>query len=77
MKDVLMMREHIKMSIDDADDITVEKVFKLMEDESKDLLQNLPPDQEASLMRGIKDADEGRTIPHEEVVKRYSKWLTK
>ncbi len=33
-------------------------------------------DQEASLMRGIKDADEGRTIPHEEVMKKYGKWFT-
>lgn len=28
MKDLVLMGEHIKMSIDDADDKTVEKVFK-------------------------------------------------
>lgn len=75
MKDVL--REHIKLHIDDADDKTVEKVFKIMEGEDGDLLENLSAEQEASLIRGIKDADEGRTIPHEEVIKKFSKWLTK
>lgn len=75
MKDVL--REHIKLSIDDADDKTVEMVFKIMEGEDGNSLNNLPAEQEASLLRGIKDADEGRTISHKEVMKKYSKWLTK
>ncbi len=72
-----ILREHIKLSIDYADDKTVEKVFKIMEGEDGDLLESLSAEQETSLMRGIKDADEGRTIPHEEVMKKYSKWLTK
>lgn len=46
-------------------------------EEGEDILKNLSPEQEDSLMRGIKDADEGRTVPHEEVMKKYSKWLTK
>lgn len=65
------------MFIDDADEKTVEKVFKIMEDEGEDLLENMSAEQEASLMRGIKDADEGRTIRHEEVMEKYNKWLTK
>lgn len=48
-----------------------------MEDEGEDLLENMSAEQEASLMRGIKDADEGRTIRHEEVMEKYNKWLTK
>lgn len=75
MKDIL--REHIKLSIDDADDKTVEKVFKIMEGEDGDLLENLSAEQEASLLRGIKDADEGRTTSHEAIMKKYSKSLTR
>lgn len=77
MKDVLLMRKHIKMFIDEADEKTVEKVFKIMEDEGEDLLENMSAGQEASLMRGIKDADEGRTTSHKEVMEKSNKWLTK
>ncbi len=71
------MRKHIKKYIDTADNRTVEIVFKILEDEGEDLLENMSPEQEASLLRGLKDADEGRTTPHKEVMKKYKKWLTK
>jgi predicted transcriptional regulator len=79
MKDISLMRQHIKDVIDDADDVTVEKVFQMLEDEDEgeDPLANMSPEQEASFLRGLKDADEGRTTPHEEVMKKYEKWLTK
>jgi predicted transcriptional regulator len=32
---------------------------------------------EKSIERGLKDIKEGRTIPHEEVMKKYRKWLKK
>ena len=48
-----------------------------MEGEDEDLIENLSAGQEGSLLRGIKDADEGRTTSHEEVIKKFSKWLTK
>lgn len=72
------MKKHIKKYIDTADDKTVEIVFKILEDEGdEDPLANMSPEQEASFLRGLKDADEGRTTPHEEVMKKYSKWLMK
>lgn len=41
MKYVEFMKKHIKESIDDADDITVEKVFRIIEDndEGEDALK--------------------------------------
>jgi predicted transcriptional regulator len=71
------MRELIKEVIDEADDKTVETVFKVLQEEGNDLLENISPEQEASLLRGLKDADEGRTIPHKEVMQKYEKWLSK
>jgi predicted transcriptional regulator len=80
MKDVVTMREHIKETIDNADEDTVARVFHILTDKElseEDLLNNLSPEQEASLRRGIKDADEGRVTPHDEVMKKYEQWLTK
>ncbi len=77
MKDLPLMRKHIKKYIDTADDKTVEIVFKILEDNGEDLLENMSAQQEASFNRGIKNADEGRVTPHKEVMKRYKKWLTK
>lgn len=75
MKDIAMMREHIKEAIDRADEGTVETIFNVLEGE--DLLENMSAEQEASFLRGLKDADEGKITPHEEVMKRYEKWLAK
>lgn len=78
MKDISVMREHIKEMIDDADEKTVEKVFRMLEDEyDEDPLENLSPEQEASLLKSMAQADRGETIPHEEVMKKYAKWLSK
>jgi len=75
MNDISQRREHIKEVIDDADEVTVEKVFQIWEDEGDDLLENMSPEQEASFLRGLKDVDEGRTTPHEEVMKNMKNGL--
>lgn len=79
MKDISVMREHIKEMIDDADDTTVEKVFRFLEDEydDEDPLENLTPEEEESLLKSMAQADRGETTPHEEVMKKYAKWLSK
>ncbi|KAA6306720.1 hypothetical protein EZS27_037822, partial [termite gut metagenome] len=35
----------------------------------------IPPEERAAIDRGLKDVEEGRTTPHEEVRKIYAKWL--
>jgi hypothetical protein len=78
MKDLSLMRKHIKKCIDTADDKTVEIVFKILEDEGDgDPLANLSPEQEASLRKSMRQADRGEVTPHEEVMKKYKKWLSK
>jgi predicted transcriptional regulator len=60
--------------------------MKTAKDEVRELLENLP--DEASLediqyhlyarqkiQRGLEAAEEGRTITHEEAVRRMSRWL--
>jgi len=68
MNDVIEMREILKRKIDTADIHTLEQIEDLLEFGDTDPLLNMSKAQEASLLRGIKDADEGRTTPHEEVM---------
>jgi hypothetical protein len=82
MKDLSVMRKIIKKNIDKADDRTVEIVFKILEEDDdnedgEDLFENMTPEQEASLLKSIKQADNGEVIPHEEVMKKYKQWFAK
>lgn len=42
-----------------------------------DFWEELPDYQKQSIERGLQQASNGETIPHEEVMKKYEKWLTK
>jgi hypothetical protein len=43
----------------------------------KDILDELTPDQLNRLQESIKQADEGKTISHEEALKRIAPWRSK
>ena len=62
--------------------------MKTAEDEVRELVGNLPDDASLEdiqyhlyvrqkIQRGLAGAEQGRTIPHEEVVRRMSRWLEK
>lgn len=45
------------------------------EEKSGDFYNTLNPSQQASIERGLAQIKNGETVPHEEVRKRYEKWL--
>ena len=62
--------------------------MKTAKDEVRELLDNLPDDASLEdiqyhlyvrqkIQRGLAAAQQGRTIAHEEVVRRMSRWLEK
>lgn len=62
--------------------------MKTAKDEVRELLANLPDDASLEdiqyhlyvrqkIQRGLAAAEQGRTIAHEEVVRRMSRWLDK
>ncbi len=62
--------------------------MKTAKDEVRELLNNLPDDASLEdiqyhlyvrqkIQRGLAAAEQGRTITHEEVVRRMSRWLEK
>ena len=79
MQDLNELRSEIKKYIDNADKKTLGIVHTILEaaDETDDPLMSMTPEQEASFLRGLQDAKAGRVTPHEDVMKKYEKWLTK
>ena len=47
----------------------------LLAEEQEDFADMLSAEQIASVERGLQQIKEGETVPHEEVRKRYQKWL--
>lgn len=45
------------------------------ESQEEDFADRLTPAQISSIERGLQQIKDGNTVPHEEVKKRYAKWL--
>ena len=72
------MRKKVKKYIDEADDHVVRLVYSMLEaDRKDDWWDDLPKDIQNSVLRAEKELKEGKGIPHDVVMKKYSKWLTK
>jgi predicted transcriptional regulator len=52
-------------------------VMKTFAQEENDWWDAVEEAASESIARGLKQADEGNVIPHEEVMKKYQKWLSK
>lgn len=39
--------------------------------------EELPEEIKVSVQRGLKESEKGETVPHAQVMKKYSKWLKK
>jgi predicted transcriptional regulator len=55
-----------------------EKVLQFIKqllEEEDDFADRISDEQGASIEKGLQQVKEGKTVPHEEVRKRYQKWL--
>jgi len=78
MTSIEMLREEVKEYIQHADEKTVKMVHAMLEtDVENDWWDRMPDAVRTDVEAAIKEADEGKLIPHEEAKKRYQKWLTK
>jgi predicted transcriptional regulator len=78
MSNTTALRKEVKKYVDKADDRTLKIVHAMLEAEQDyDSWDELPASLKASINRGLKQADKGIVIPHEEVIKKYKKWFTK
>lgn len=59
------------MKLEDDETLEYLKVMKDSKTSKRDWWDDLTDEQKKSIEKGLKDIDEGRTVPHEEVKKKY------
>ena len=57
--------------LEDNEIIDYLKIVKDSRNDSHDWWYDLTEKQKAGIQKGLRDIDEGRTVPHDEVVKKY------
>ena len=74
--EVKELKKEVKKHIDAADENTVRAVYKMLETGQQDDWWDVISDGErAAIQQGLKEMKAGKTTPHDEVMKKYSKWL--
>ena len=74
-----LLRKQVKQSIDKADVRSLRMVQAILDvdQEEEDWWDELPREVQASLEMALKESEEGKGIPHEQMLKKYSKWFKK
>jgi predicted transcriptional regulator len=75
----LQVRNNLKKYIDVADEDAIKRInsFIQIDKEQNVEFDDLTVEQERMLNEAIEEADKGLGIPHDEVMKKYAKWLKK
>lgn len=74
------MRKKVKRLIDEADDRAVKMIYSMLEadkEQENDWWEELPASVKKSILKAEKELEEGKGVPHEIVMKKYKKWLTR
>lgn len=76
------LREGLHKMIDQTKDVSIlQAVYVILEREKQheqgeeDFYDALHPLLKTSIEKGLEEIKNGQTVPHEEVKKRYDKWL--
>lgn len=78
MDSLNLMREEVKKYIDTADEKVVKMMHAMLEvDADEDWWETMPDNVKADVEAALSEADKGELIPHEEIKKRYQRWLAK
>ncbi len=78
MNEVNILKKQVKKYIDTADEKVVKMVFAMLEvNAENDWWDDLSNDEKKSVTKSLKELDEGKGIPHQEVKKLHPKWFSK
>lgn len=78
MSTVASLRKDVSKYIETADERVVKMVHAMLEaDKQSDFWDELPAVVKADVKTALKQSGQGKGKPHKEVMKKYSKWLTK
>lgn len=78
MNSVKVMRQEVKKYIDTADEKVVKMIHAMLEvDSDAGWWDSMPDAVKADVEAALEESESGKTIPHEEIQKRYQRWLAK
>jgi hypothetical protein len=78
MDTVKTMRQEVKNYIDKADPKVVRMMHAMLEADAESGWWDAMPDTvKADVEAALAESEDGSVIPHEEIQKRYKKWLAK
>ena len=69
--------ELAKKLLDTTDENLIKHLKAIFTMQSENWFEELPEPVKKSVKRGLQQAKNGETIPHEVVMKKYKKWLDK
>lgn len=64
----------VQTIVNSTDPVLLTELQQFLKSRETDWFDQLLPSQQQDVMDGIAEADRGETIPHKEIVKRFSKW---
>jgi len=65
----------VKRLLDTDDELLLQQIKDVFEHNEKDFWNDLPENVKAGIERAKKQADAGMLTPHDEVMKKYAKYL--
>lgn len=72
------INKEVKQYIDTVDEQTVKMIHAMLEvDAENNWRDEMPDNVKADVEAALAEAERGELIPHEEIKRRYSKWLAK
>ena len=78
MSNVNVLRKQVKKFVDNAEEKELIMIYRMFEVvQETDWWNEIGEEEKVSIEKGLKQLDQGKGIPHEEVVKKYKKWFTK
>ena len=77
MNIALTKLELAKQLLNTNDKDIINHIKAVFSTRTEDWWEELPDEIKLSVEKGLKQSESGQTIPHEQVMKRYKKWLKK
>ena len=78
MPDTTVLRKQVKKFVEKANERELKIIYQLFEiDRESDWWPEISKEHQIAIKEAIAEADKGEVIPHQEMVKKYRKWLKK
>jgi len=76
--DTIRLRKRIKKFINEANEKELQMIYRMFEVEKEyDWWNELPEEVQQEIDLSAQEAKQGKAIPHEQIMKKYAKWLRK